>query len=278
MKLFFSDTNDPRTFLYRSASHKWMGVKLNFAHRRAYIVFIWTITAMGVLLLPLPFIDIIKIVSISLPIIFVSLPVIYLCGVVVYYYFMAEKERNLLLNCPEKIKTRVSISALIFTGAFLVVFLFLFLFCRLYLVFGYDLGSGRQFLRFAIVVMNFEKECRTDPDAGITIMRCRSTNPYPEYSRYQLYDSRHSPVYFWGNEITFYRRLVGAWDVFGMHPFSLSAEMLGRKKLNSDQARRLHREMIDIYHSGLSYEEKRQAIMQFCREQEAQLQKMDSSH
>ena len=39
-----SNKNDPRVFLYKNPKHKWMGVTLNFAHDKAWLIFITTMS------------------------------------------------------------------------------------------------------------------------------------------------------------------------------------------------------------------------------------------
>lgn len=43
-KLPYKNPNDPRTFLYLSARHKWCGVILNFAYVRSWIYYLLTLT------------------------------------------------------------------------------------------------------------------------------------------------------------------------------------------------------------------------------------------
>ena len=59
-KLPYKNPNDPRTFLYLSARHKWCGVILNFAYVRSWIYYLLTLTGILICLIAIkdrPFIS-----------------------------------------------------------------------------------------------------------------------------------------------------------------------------------------------------------------------------
>jgi len=245
MKWIFYQRNDPRTFLYKFPRHKWMGVTLNFAHGRAWLILLWTLLPVGILLLPAPLLARAQAPIAS----YVGLFFVYVGVVLLYYFHMAAKEEALLRNCPEKIRRKVSWFESGFGLLCLAAYGFTVLCCHWYIVTGYDLASGRSWIRLAVALKCDDEACRLDPERGLTLY-LRYSEPSPEYRHYRLHDDRYSPVYGFGNGISFFGKLEFAWDRFGWSEYAPVREKLRSQTLPAESARALHRRMIDLYHSG----------------------------
>lgn len=266
VKLFFYNKSDPRIFLYKFPRYKWMGATLNFAHAKAWLVLLWTLLPAGILLLPVPLLTSLRL-STEYAVGYVGLCILYITGIIVYYFHMATVEEKLQESNPEKIKMNAHWSGWVLGLLCLAAYCVLLACCRWYIVTGEDLASGRPWIRFAIVQIQDTTENSLDPDNGLTLYVFRFA-PEPVYRHYRLNDERYSPIWMSGDEITFTGKQVSAWDTFGWTEYKLIRERLRSQALPAEQARELHRRMIDVYHSPLSKSQRSSEINRLREEPE----------
>lgn len=264
MKLLFYDKSDPRIFLYKFPRYKWLGVTLNFAHAKAWLVLLWTLLPAGILLLPAPLF-----IRLQLPAGYaagyIGLCILYLIGVIICYFRKAAAEEKLREGNPEQIRTNAHWSGWVLGLLCLAAYGALLVCCRWYLVAGEDLASGRPWIRIAIVLTRDSTENPLDPDSGLTLHVFRFA-PEPAYRHHRLNDERDSPIWRSGNEITFFGKPVSAWDTFGVSEYGPIRELLRSQTLSAEQARALHRRMIDVYHSPLTQSQRTSEIEKLQKE------------
>lgn len=154
---------------------------------------------------------------------------------------------------PENKSGRIGYFAAITVILLIAVYSTLSFFCAFYIVDGEDLADGRPWRRYAIIPKSHWRNERICPDmehCGLTLFISHD-KPAPEYQYYQLRDPRPSSVYTCGGIRSFWGKSIANRDTFGWDEYYHLREELGTMQLPSLLAKRLHKKMIDIYHSGL---------------------------
>ncbi len=109
MKLICCNRNNPRIFVYKCPSHKWMGVTLNFAHWKAWKALFWTLLP---ILLWSPLMRRIAPGGVAFHVATVSGVIVYVVLLSVYYYRRAAKEDRMPRFTARKVETPEEIGEL----------------------------------------------------------------------------------------------------------------------------------------------------------------------